>query len=249
MRPLGCLPDPPHRRYGAPLASLVTPGFTRESVDLTHLLDEPIDQKGSSCVGAALGGALELCARVCGWELDPSYLAIYAGARELEHPALDELPDGGCYIGRALEWLQTWGVVAANRWPDSIALTRPVPIDVLEAGTTATLRGAWRIDDAGEARLQRVREALTAGHAVVFGMQVDEAYERGPGALFRGLTGPSRGGHAQLLTGYRPGAFKVRGSWGPRWNGDGCAWLDDEFLAGEQVYDFTVVTTVPRSVR
>jgi len=249
VRPLGCLPDPPHRRYGAPLSTLVSPGYTLDALDWSPSIDAGLEQRGSSCVGAALAHALELQARLNGVDLDPSYLAIYTGARELEHPGLAKLPDVGCYIGRAIEWLTTWGVVARARWGDLSPLEQPVPIDVLEAGATATLAGVYRTEETGAARLQRIREALTVGHGVVFGMLVDDAYEAGPGELFDGLTGDSRGGHAQLLVGYRPGACKVLNSWGTRWNGDGYAWLSDAWLAGEHVYDFTVITAAPGSIR
>ena len=136
---------------------------------------------------------------------------------------------------------RAWATIALNDEKN------PTPIDVKEAGSLALVTGIYRIYETGVARTTRIREAIAQGHHVVFGMEVDRAYEewRDTTAPYPGLRGPSLGGHAQVLVGYAPGRFLVLNSWGPAWGEDGYAWIAEEALEGEHAYDFSVVTVAP----
>jgi hypothetical protein len=245
---LGALRDPPEKAVGDPILRLLAKGEAEELPQALVLsyVRPTIVQRGNSCYGAAFAHALRGAARRMGYEIDPSYLAIYALARELEHPGARTLPDEGSYTHRVLEAITDWGVVDRKRWQDWADILSPTPIDVKEAGSLALVTGIYRIYETGIARTTRIREAIAQGHHVVFGMEVDRAYEEWRGSTpYPGLRGPALGGHAQVLVGYAPGRFLVLNSWGPAWGEDGYVWITDEALEGEHVYDFTVVTVAP----
>lgn len=252
IRPLGHLPDPPGLERGQEIGRLL--GSTRSNppaqASLGRHAAPVIDQRGSSCLGAACRGALAIAASIGGWTLDPSYLAIYALARQLHVPGNDILPDLGAYPHRAFEALEDWGVVSRERWPDDSDIERPVAVDVLEAGASAVVTGVYRIREDGARRARIIRESIAAGHPVVFGMAVDDAYMRWSDArTYPGRTGEDRGGHAQVIVGYTRGAFIVQNSWGRDWGASGFAWLDEGWVESPECYDFTALTTAPRSVR
>lgn len=251
MKLLGHLRDPLGTGRGEEIRRLVGAGPVPSSCSLAAHLPTVLDQRGGSCVGAALRSALMIAASVGGWSLDPSYLAIYALARELEAPKNTMLPDFGCYPHRALEALEDWGVVARSRWPDDANLEGPVPQDVLEAGASALVTGVYRIEETGAARVEAIKRAICEGHAVFFGMSVDDAYMAwGPDrGTYLGRVGDDRGGHAQVITAYVPGRVGVLGSWGTRWARNGFIWIADDWIADGDCYDFTVLTTAPREVR
>jgi hypothetical protein len=248
IRPCGHLPDPCDKARGDEIGRLV--GARRQTLpeewDLLAYVTPGYDQRGNSCVGAAFAHGLVLAANAMGYELDPSRTAPYTIARQLADPALDVLPDNGCFPYRAIEGLIDWGVVARWRWMDDVDLTKPVPQDVLEAGSIALVTGVYRIYESGDALLTRIREAIFACHGVFFGMSVGESYMRNRGELYVGEP-TSLGGHAQLIVGYRPGAFLVLNSWGLGWGNGGLVWIDERVIM-ERAFDVTVITHAPREV-
>ncbi len=77
---------------------------------------------------------------------------------------------------------------------------------------------------------------LAAGHPLVVGLAITTAWEDFDGDTLPPPTGPSIGGHAVLLIGYRRAAdgsveFRVRNSWGGAWKDAGEAWLPAAWLA------------------
>jgi hypothetical protein len=243
----GALRDPEGKAIGDPVLRLLALGQAEELPQALVLayVRPRIVQRGNSCYGAAFAHALIGSARRVGYEIDPSYLAIYALARELQHPNAKTLPDEGSFTHRVLEAITDWGIVDRKRWPDWSDVLAPTPIDVKEAGSLALVTGIYRIYEDGPARTTRIREAIAQGHHVVFGMEVDRRYEVWREGTYDGLQGPSLGGHAQVIVGYAPGRFLVLNSWGSAWGEDGYAWITDEALEGEHAYDFTIVTVAP----
>lgn len=248
LKPTGAIPDAPGEERGADAGELVgARSYTLpEEWDLTGYVTERFDQRGESCQGASWARALILAATIAGYDLDVSYLALWTMARELEHRGAHKLPDEGVATNRIIAALTDWGVVARARWPEMSPLDAPLPIDVLEAASRATVTGFFRVYETGARRLARVREALHAGHGVVYCGPVGEKYMAGPGALYKG-DAKSLGNHARVLTGYRGDGFREVGSYGERWNGDGTAWVSEEYVA-EQAFDLSVVTVAPAEV-
>lgn len=259
IRPLGALPDPAHLARGKPIRELVGAALDESDDNFLSAIDfrrhaRIRDQRGNSCVGYALAQCLHVRASLLDYELDPSALAIYAIARELEAPSrrwpADPLPDVGSYPFRAIEGLEEWGVVARTRWPDEGDVGAPVPQDVLEAGALARVDGVYRFVDAGSDRMRAIRRAIGQGHPVFFAMRVDDSYMVHVGdGVWGGLTGPVRGGHAQCIVGYRPGAYLVANSWGTGWGFGGFAWVASEWLNTDYCFDFTAITATPSEVR
>jgi hypothetical protein len=251
MRPTGALRDPVGCERGEPLHRLGAIRAERtlpESVDLRPFVTTIPEQRGESCIGHALAQALRVRAAIMGITLDPSAMAIYAVARELEAPGADELPDAGSYPFRAIEGLSDWGVVARRRWSDDVDASKPVAIDVLEAGATAYVTGEYAISSKGAARGIEIRQALAAGHPVFWARDVDRAYMRLRGDIYRGLTEPAVGAHAGCLVGYDADSVTDAGSWGRTHGADGFARIAWEFVESERAYSFTVITFAPTAV-
>lgn len=241
MRPLGHLRDPEVMAVGE---RLVATGPLAASADISGRIATIYNQRGNSCVGRALSQ----CIWIVGG-LDASAHAIYALARQLAEPFVAHLVDRGCYPYRALEALEECGIVATARWDESVDLSVPVPYDVLEAGYDGLVTGIWRVYDAGEERLYAVRKALTDGFPVFFGMDVDAEYMDGRFGTYQGVN-QVRGGHAQVIVGYRDSRFLVCNSWGRDWADGGFAWIDERYIADpEHVYDVTLITAAPRVIQ
>lgn len=249
IRPTGAIPDAPGEERGEDASALVGARMYTlpEEWDLTGYVKHRTDQgQTEGCQGASWGQALSLAGAIAGYELEPSWNALWTMARMLEHRGATKLPNEGVATNRIISSLAEWGVVARARWSELSPLAAPLPIDVLEAASRALVTGFYRVNETGARRLARVREALHAGHGVVYCGPVGEAYMAGPGALYKG-DARSLGNHARLLTGYRVDSFREVGSYGARWNGDGTAWVTEDYVA-EQCFDLSVVTVAPAEV-
>lgn len=250
--PLGLGRDPAlERKRGQPLGhlvgSIVRP--TPERVDLRSLAWRIPNQIGQSCGGHALAQCVRVRSAYEGPSLDPSGMALYALARHLDAPSSSgPLPDLGSRPNRMIEAAQNWGVVKRIRWPDSVDPTRRITADVLEAGATGLLTGAYYVDEEIDRRT-RIRQALAQGHPVFWGREIDEAYQRLTGwRLYPGLTGPSLGGHAGCLVGYDDRGVYDAGSWGEFHGEFGFAHIAWDYVLSDHAWGFYVVTHAPLEV-
>lgn len=248
MRPLGCLFDPPGEGRGEPLARLAAVSAAR-TIPFAATLQNHItlidDQIGNECVGQALAQCLRIRSHIDGRPIDPSWTAIYAVARSLEHPSAHTLADVGSFPFRGIEGLSDWGVVARRRWPGDVDHTLPVPVDVLEAGALAYITGEYRI---GDEREVQIKQAICAGHPVFFAMSVDASYQHYSGGLWRGMSGPSMGGHAQCIVGYDEDGVIVANSWGLGWGEGGLSRISWDAIASADCTNFYVITHAPLEV-
>jgi hypothetical protein len=95
---------------------------------------------------------------------------------------------------------------------------------------------AHRIVETGPARGLLVRQALAARLPVLVGLAIDQAVEdAGPGDIIDAPRGPTIGGHALAVLGYRTNAdgtvdYLVRNWWGEGWGDGGDAWVTAGFL-------------------
>lgn len=248
MKPLGAHRDPEGEARGEPLERLAAVRMLPSvpvGVDLRPFVAAILEQSGSSCVGHALAQALRVRAAIQGTILDPSPMAIYAMARELETPGRMRLPDAGSYPNKALAGLNDWGVCRRTRWPDDVDPGERVPIDVLEAGVTAYITGEYRI---GLDRVTEVRRALGAWHPVFFAMNVDATYMSYRGGLWPGMSGSPQGGHAQCIVGYDDLGVLVANSWGRSFGINGFAHIAWEYIDSDDCFDFQVITAAPAGV-
>lgn len=200
-------------------------------------------QRGSSCYGNAWAQNLRTSSRGA---LDPSSMAPWTVARELERPGPLLLPDEGVYGYRILDAMSNFGICSLDRWPDNSPLTSRVPIDVLEAGQIAKVVGIWHFADVDITA--DIRKAVHQGHPVTFGMAVGRSYQTYSGSTWGGIR-DADDGHAQCIVGYRHDAALVANSWGIGWGEDGCAWVSWSWLESDNCWDFQSLTTTPVSLQ
>lgn len=247
MSGAGCLREARRlsRLVGRPARELVGSAPSSVEADNLHLLHGwRVNQRGNSCPAASAAHAVRGVAGVAGILLDPSYLAIYALVRQLNEPRAAILRDTGGYLVHAMAALSSWGVVARSRWPDSSDLSEPVPVDVLEAGSLARV-GVHAVQDADP--IPEIETLVAARQFPIFGQVYGRHFGEGPG--FDAYDGEDESGdlgHAMVIVGTRPGAKRVLNSWGDTWNGDGTAWLTDDFV--RRGWGFYAVTVSPSRV-
>jgi hypothetical protein len=226
------------------------------AADNEALLPFALDQRRQgSCVGHAVSEAL--------WG------ALNRAAFEIGQPAVDSPSPFWCYyVGRvldgsanqdvgtspysALHGVMQLGFVPNSQLPYSDAVLKPEKVRIPELERLAfdqkVVDGLARITSTGTYRVNAVKQALAAGYIVVFGTEVDDAFENlGPSDVWPGCTGYQLGGHCMVFTGYRTvngrTQFHVRNSWGPDWCDRGSCWFEEAALAGCE--DLWIVSAVP----
>ena len=228
-------------------------GALPAAVDYSSLLDGVQDQKSSSsCVGQAFATAIYLRAKIAGHPIArPSAKAIYDVARLSEQR--DVLVDDGCRPRAAIDGMTEHGLVASERWPltDTNVNELP-PLDVFRAGVGATLSNHYRIASGSGCSLL-MKSALAKGFPVPYSQPVDDGYLEYSGGIWRGMDGPTRGGHMQVALGYDvlygTPYFLVAGSWGTSFGVDGFALIAESFFESGLARDILVPTTIPTVIR
>lgn len=215
--------------------------------DAVELPDAIYDQGiAASCWAFGYAKAAEAFQRVHappGGLITPvSARAAYALARSLmvSDPEV-ELTDTGTDPAIGVEALAEFGVMAEADCPytdEPPDVNDRVELLDMERCANAKVDGFAWITDQGDALVQAIKQCVAGGLHVPFGMDVDEGYEQlRPGQVYTGPTGKMLGGHAQRISGYRPGAFKVTGSWGEVFADAGYAWISTSFVASGGIWN------------
>lgn len=147
-----------------------------------------------------------------------------------------ETRDGGAYLRDALK-----GYAHVGAPSEAVCPLRVLTINQ-QPGASAYRDGhPWR--GLRYSRIltgaEGVARALAAGHGVVIGIAVDEAFLRNDGPDTIGVpTGKSVGGHAMGLSGYRGGGelFRLVNSWGTDWRDHGRAWVTSSFVDAAEIW-------------
>ena len=213
----------------------------------------PEDQLSSnSCVGFAVGAAIEAQARMQGTMIGRvSKLALYTSARSIETPKPNALLDQGCMPSILLAALTSneGALVSEPAWPFKLeSVNRRLPLDVYQSAEGMTI-DYFRIGNF--ARVEQIKRAITLGYSVPFAMSVTKDYESlSIGAVYMGHASGSDqlGSHMQVITGYYGDVFEVRNSWGPKWCDAGYSRIDGDFISSDACSDFYVITAAPRPV-
>jgi C1A family cysteine protease len=212
-------------------------------VDLRPLCSPVFDQgQIGSCTANALAGAYEflelkdLKAKTPGTEeFDPSKfynasrLFVYYFERFLEG---DVDQDGGAEIRDGIKVLNTYGVPEEAVWPYDQSLLFQQPDN--EAVVQAT---SHKISTYQALKTSDIKEVLSSGYPVAFGISVYESFES-PQVAQTGMVpvpGPDEqmiGGHAILAVGYDDslGAYIMRNSWGAGWGLAGYFYLPYDYV-------------------
>lgn len=217
--------------------------------DLSAYMVSPVRDQGgtSSCVGQALASAIEItaCARK-GSAIRVSPRHLYAIGRELENPRFrGNLTDSGSFPRLVMEAARSRGLLPEKAFPfsESDIDKRPTPADCV-ASFDARGLAYYRINSRGAERLDAVKSALRRGCCVLFGMQVDRAYQRNEGDTVHSM-GASIGGHMQTAVAVDGVTVRVLNSWGTGWGDRGFAHYDQAFFSECEMSDIYAVTFVP----
>jgi hypothetical protein len=240
----------PDSRLSWPRSGLRAGGVLPEVVSLVRDLDMGgaiLDQgPTSACVAHACAGAVRLRTAIQARALSlasvplPSRRWIYRLARETHHEGHE---DGGTFISAGLYVMRTLGWPDERRFPWVPALVNAgVPVDARHhAHDQRDAVAEYAITAWGDDRRQQVREALAAGHPIIFGAHVDRAFLECAGWDRQEISGEPVGGHAMILVGYDGDGCHVLNSWGPDWGMGGLGLLSWTAV-GSRIRDLRVVT-------
>ena len=210
----------------------------------------PIFNQGSlnSCVANATVAALEILMSNGGTITALSRLFVYWNARLMD---AETGQDQGTYIRNAFASLKTLGVCTEKSFPyiPSMVFAQP-PINAFKEGDDNTIDSFYRISTFESDRFNDIDLAIRAGHPVVFGSSVYDAFADNDDSNGK-VWGPSRdsiGTHAMCVVGIRLNGsyqkeFLIRNSWSDSWKLDGRAWVNEDFMA--QAEDLWVPTLMP----
>lgn len=225
-------------------------GATVVEADLTSLVVSVLNQgASSSCVANAWEQAIRMERKRLGYPVElGSRLFGYSNSRA-EHDMAKH--DVGTYL-RTYAWaLKKVGNCPEGEWPFILSrINRTPPARCYrKAWAMRGIRGYYKIFDNGAARTAATRSALAEGKPVVFGTQIDAAFQDDDGpTLIDVPKGASIGGHAMCVVGFRQVSgewqYKIVNSWGTGWRSNGFAWFTEEFLQWYALQDLWVVSLV-----
>jgi len=246
----GHIPSPPHKfGLGHPKAMLAAAAAPLSAaVPMPPVVDQV---QTSSCTGNAFAvatqEAMTRTANLPQWVPLPSRLFPYYGARALEGTTGE---DSGAMLSDIFAEAARMGVPPESMWTFSEDLAKITAAPDWEAIRAAAdqriVKGAWRIQSIGSSRINDVKAAIAAGNPVVWGTELDMAFEElGPTDVWPGVTGEIIGGHAMVLHKYDGDVFWTRSSWGAGFADAGSARIRASAVGSPNASDFWVVEMVP----
>ncbi len=249
----GHIPDVPDAR-DLPFASspIVASGapITSDDIDLRAFATPIVDQLASNCVGHATRDSAAMVAAFVWRPIAlPSCAFPYAVARMLASRPGTPLVDVGCSPRLAYKGLARWGLVAEERWPETLETVNAIPPDdCFREGEGATISAYYRIAD-GPGSAAAIVAALRRGYFPTFAMPVDDSFVEIGANVYRQPTGTVLGWHDQVIVGYSKtlDAFLVKGSWGVDRGDGGYFWIAAAFVERATI-DKWVIEVAPEVV-
>lgn len=175
----------------------------------------PVYDQGElgSCTANGISGCIQFIQPA----FMPSRLFIYYNERAMEG---DIDTDGGAQIHDGIKSVGTIGVCEETEWPYNIAKFKDKPsFQSFLNAKKDVLNDYFSITAA-----QEIKQCLTTGYPVVFGMTAYESFESPEVAKTGLLPMPKHneqivGGHCMAIVGYNESKkiFIVRNSWGDSW--------------------------------
>ena len=198
-----------------------------------------------SCVAQSVVSAVEFLDRkIDGSYSDMSRLMLYYEARKMIGTVNS---DSGCYIRDGIKLINNLGVCRESLWPydPSRFKEMPYPVCYLEAPEHKTL-SYYRVTTLAE-----IKQALTAGLPVVFGISIYESFMNPTIKMTGYITMPTItesliGGHAIYACGYDDVQKVIifPNSWGDQWGENGIGYLPYEYFDVGLCNDMWVITTL-----
>jgi hypothetical protein len=248
----GHIPSPPHKMgLGHPSTFLAAaPAVTSAAVPMPPVVDQ---LQTSSCTGNSSAVAIqEAMSKGAAfppgqWAPLPSRLFLYYGARALEGSTGE---DSGAMISDIFAEAARMGVPPESFWTFSEDLTKitaaPDWAAIRAAADQRIVTGAFRIMSSGQQRVADVKAAIASGSPVVWGTELDMAFEElGPTDVWPGVTGDVIGGHAMILHRFDGDVFWTRSSWGTGFADVGSARISAAAVASPNASDFWIVAMAP----
>lgn len=213
----------------------------------------PVVDQGdaSSCVGNSTAIAIQAAGGQPFGDLPARrYLYAMARAKGSGQPLVDE----GAIIADAFGAASEVGYPAESAMPytdDPIAINAMPDLEAIREAidqAPSMVNGAYRIVTSGAARVRDVAAAIAAGHCVVWGTELDQAFEDlGPRDVWPGVRGMPIGGHAMVLWAYRTNPvgrleFASRSSWTASFADGGSAWCAESAISSPDADDFWIVS-------
>jgi len=229
------------RKYGAGIK------FAGGELPAAHALTVPdgfpLDQSQTqSCVSHAAAA----CLRILTGAPLASRLEMYGVARVVDGEPIAGLTDDGCVPSDMVAALAKYGACLESDWPfDPSKVNDAPPWNALRLASAYRVTGFERLPD-DASRIDALKRALVAGHPVMLGTPVDEAFENLPAdQVWHGVSGPSLGGHMICAIGYANDQIRILNSWGSTWADGGQAWIDTAWIANPDVSDLYALDAVP----
>ncbi len=215
----------PAQYAGIPLATRSFGGVLPDSKELAPFATPGSQGQQGSCVAFAVAFALKTYQEAIerNWPINNEH--IFSPAFIYNQVKLSDC-QGGSTFPDALNLLTSAGVPSLADFPYTDADCDRLPDPIVQQHALEFRADHWRrVNTLDE---MEIKTHLAAGFPVLFGMEVDEAFQHlAAGAVYQNFVGPSLGGHAMILTGYdkEKGAFHILNSWGTTWSDGGRGWI------------------------
>lgn len=251
----GYSPDPPKkagekpdREFSSELLPLLNLSASEASDFREHCTDT--NQRSlPACVGNATADGMEVLSSLQGNpKVELSRMFIWTLARNMMDMDNDGEGDininSGTYVRLAFDVLVKFGICLEEYWPYDMTKWNRLPsFKAMRKATGRKLKGYYRITETGNARVERLIQALRAEHPIVFGTSIDAPFQSNKGEIISIPKGEIIGGHAMLVVGYDLAkGFIVKNSWGPGWGDGGFGYFSPEYMGWRDTRDVWVPT-------
>ena len=122
--------------------------------------------------------------------------------------------DKGMTIKDGVVTARKYGISPEKLWKYKVKDYNKIP-DTLAKSTAKLIKHFYSTTYYRILTIDDIKSAISNNLPVIFGLRIDNNFMKCKGVWTPG--GRSKGGHAQLITGYDKNYFYIENSWGTRW--------------------------------